>query len=114
MIKTVRINNRAAKKLKDYEWPGNIRELENVLYRALKRMILDGVNILNPNHIENLGKTGAILEDRKKRRKTLTVENIKQALKNNNNVKTHAANELGYSREHFSRFYKKMSENGKL
>jgi DNA-binding NtrC family response regulator len=52
--KNVRINKRAVKKLKSYDWPGNIRELENVLYRALKNMILEGDNVLNYNHIENL------------------------------------------------------------
>ena len=52
--KNVRINKRAAKKLKSYEWPGNIRELRNVLYRALKNMILEGDNVLKHNHVENL------------------------------------------------------------
>lgn len=52
--KKVRINKRAAEKLKSYEWPGNIRELENVLYRALKKMFLESDNILKYNHIEDL------------------------------------------------------------
>jgi len=52
--KDIRISSNAVKKLKYYKWPGNFRELENVLYRAAKNMILDGDNVLKHGHIENL------------------------------------------------------------
>ena len=77
-------------------------------------MILEGDNKLKPHHIEDLGNKETILEDQERSRKALTVENIKQALKNNNDIKKAAATELGYSREHFSRIYHQMRNNGKL
>jgi transcriptional regulator with PAS, ATPase and Fis domain len=37
-----------------YDWPGNMRQLENVLYRSLKRMQIDNSTILKSRHIEEL------------------------------------------------------------
>jgi DNA-binding NtrC family response regulator len=45
--KTVRISDRAIQKLVDYSWPGNIRELENTVERAV---ILAG-DMIEPEHI---------------------------------------------------------------
>ena len=59
----VRITKGAADKLKSYNWPGNIRELENVLYRALKNMILENNNTLKPHHIEDLKNKEESLKD---------------------------------------------------
>ena len=44
---TVELSNKAFERLKSYYWPGNIRELRNVLERAL---LLHEVNVLEPNH----------------------------------------------------------------
>lgn len=43
----VELSNKAVGRLQSYYWPGNIRELRNVLERAL---LLHEVNILEPNH----------------------------------------------------------------
>lgn len=52
--KDIKITARAKKKLQNYDWPGNIRELENVLYRALKDVIMDESSELKYNYIEEL------------------------------------------------------------
>ena len=46
------IQKRAIKKLVDYHWPGNHRELENVLYRAVKKMMLDDKKIMECKYIK--------------------------------------------------------------
>ena len=43
----VELSDKAAGRLQSYYWPGNIRELRNVLERAL---LLHEVNVLEPNH----------------------------------------------------------------
>ncbi len=55
--KKIEVKGTAIKKLKEYNWPGNFRELENVLYRGLKRMEISNENILKPSHIEELINT---------------------------------------------------------
>lgn len=44
----------AVHKLEKYGWPGNHRELENVLYRSLKSMFLKDESELKDTHIEEL------------------------------------------------------------
>jgi transcriptional regulator with PAS, ATPase and Fis domain len=55
--KKIEVKATAIKMLKEYNWPGNFRELENVLYRGLKRMEINNENILKPSHIEELINT---------------------------------------------------------
>ena len=43
------IDDNAVAKLKRYEWPGNIRELENVIERAIN--IMDNETIIKPKHL---------------------------------------------------------------
>lgn len=52
--KKVEISRDAMRKLKAYDWPGNMRQLENVLYRSLKQMQINNNTILKSNHIEEL------------------------------------------------------------
>ena len=63
--KDFNLTPRAVKKLQGYDWPGNIRELENVLYRTLKRIDLEGETELRFDHIEELSsaKGKASLKD---------------------------------------------------
>ncbi len=50
----ISLSARAKKKLINYNWPGNFRELENVIYRAIKKLILERGSVMKPNHIEEL------------------------------------------------------------
>lgn len=43
------IDDNAVAKLKKYDWPGNIRELENIIERAIN--IMDGETIIKPKHL---------------------------------------------------------------
>jgi PAS domain S-box-containing protein len=43
------INDSSVAKLKKYDWPGNIRELENIIERAIN--IMDGGNIIKAKHL---------------------------------------------------------------
>jgi transcriptional regulator with PAS, ATPase and Fis domain len=54
ITKKIKINQKAIKSLKAHNWPGNMRELENVLYRAIKRIEVSGEDTINLIHIENL------------------------------------------------------------
>lgn len=55
--KEVSLSKNAVKKLKTYNWPGNHRELENVLYQAMKKMILDNKFHIKAAYIEKLENT---------------------------------------------------------
>jgi hypothetical protein len=45
------IHERALQRLRDYEWPGNFRELEQVLWRAVLMARGEGTTYLMPHHI---------------------------------------------------------------
>ena len=45
----LRISNEALKKLMDYDWPGNVRQLENLIRRA---SILVSDNVIQPEDIQ--------------------------------------------------------------
>ena len=47
----VTLRDATINKLKRHSWPGNYRELDSVLYQALKRIQLDGGDVLNASHI---------------------------------------------------------------
>jgi two-component system, NtrC family, response regulator HydG len=59
----IELSKRAADKLMNYHWPGNHRELENVLYRALKKMVLNNDQKLKFEYID-LGRS--LIADQKK------------------------------------------------
>jgi|SRR5208283_3265954 len=98
------------------DWPGNIRELENVIHRAV--IVCEG-NTLKPEHImtpleESFG-TPKTLEELKRIKKDLrlkSVEDIEKdflsaALQRNNWNITKAAHEVGMQRSNFHGLLKK-------
>ena len=48
------IKPKTLKILKQHNWPGNMRELENVLYRAIKKTEANNEDTINPDNIEYL------------------------------------------------------------
>lgn len=108
------ISDEAKSRLLEYEWPGNIRELQNVVERAMN---MSWGEILEWKHFspyfenKRLNKTSVVkgneeflIKDMKDR---LEKETIIQALSKSNNNKTKAANILGISR---TLLYKKIDK----
>lgn len=98
--KDIVINNEALAVLKNYNWPGNIRELENAIHQAL--VISDNEIQLKdlPEHIHF--QTNAVDNIPLLSLKTLKeaeLEHIKYVLAHCNNNKTKAAEILGITRK---------------
>ncbi|WP_353095588.1 sigma 54-interacting transcriptional regulator [Tissierella praeacuta] len=113
------ISDEVKKKLQEYDWPGNIRELQNVVERAMNMSwgeVLEWKHFspyfenkkLRKNHgINNelsIHDNELLIKDMKDR---LEKETIIQALSKCNNNKTQAANILGISR---TLLYKKIEK----
>lgn len=91
----IRINRQAAEKLMKYSWPGNIRELQHTIEKAV---ILSETNVLKPDDlfIKNSyspgNKTFSTLEEMER-------QMMEQALDQNNGNLTAAAMQLGITRQ---------------
>jgi DNA-binding NtrC family response regulator len=97
--------------LKSYEWPGNIRELEHTIERAvlLGKESLIGVEDL-PGHLVARGESAVVLTQALDSRLTLRDlerEYIGKVLANTNGNKTEAARVLGVDR---TTLYRKLEE----
>lgn len=98
--------------LNDYEWPGNIRELKNIIERAV---IISGEDEIEPEHLsivenKNSRKTSSIPElttDLKSYLERLESEYMRQAYEKYGNVRD-AAKSLGMNASTFVRKRKKM------
>ena len=102
----MRINPEAFKKLKKYNWPGNIRELQHIIERTV---IMNNSNILNASDfVLNISESKSInknilnLEDIEK-------QTIERALEKNSFNVSAAAKELGLGR---TTMYRKMTKYG--
>jgi DNA-binding NtrC family response regulator len=112
--RNLRVSLRFLRKLNDYHWPGNIRELKNRLVRAA---------LLSPSgelQIEDLGcylapaisiatSATSMATTLRQNRKTWERESIERVLRDYRQNRTAAAKALGISR---ATLYKKMSEYG--
>jgi DNA-binding NtrC family response regulator len=101
---TLRINQQSHDKLLKYSWPGNIRELQHAIEKAI---ILSESNVLRPDdlYFRNTGSTGAnnsftTLEEMEK-------QMIEQAIDKNNGNLTAAAEQLGITRQTLYNRFKK-------
>ncbi|MGC1391414.1 MAG: sigma-54 dependent transcriptional regulator [Bacteroidales bacterium] len=100
----LRINQQAHEKLLRYAWPGNIRELQHTIEKAV---ILSESNVINPDelylrHTGSFNSNGSFttLEEMEKLM-------IQQALEKNNGNFTAAAEQLGITRQTLYNRFKK-------
>ncbi|WIF95066.1 sigma-54 interaction domain-containing protein [Caminicella sporogenes] len=103
------ISSEALRYLKAYDWPGNIRELENVIERAIN--LLDSDLIIQPKHLPKRLRQNKKISylDTKKTLKDIIEEIeknvIRECLEKTNGNKNKAAKILGLSR---TGLYKKL------
>ncbi len=103
----LKINHQANEKLLNYSWPGNIRELQHTIEKAV---ILSDSSVLKPEdfYLRNVGSgsgnnTSSTLEEVEK-------QLIQQALEKNNGNFTAAAEQLGITRQ---TLYNRMKKSGR-
>ena len=97
------IEPKVIERLKKYNWPGNIRELKNVLERAMNfatgdTLTMKDFNFFIPSHktaLPDYSANGNIIEETKRRAEK---ELIERALDRFDYNKTHTANFLNISR----------------
>lgn len=92
-------------KLKEYSWPGNIRELENVIQRAI---VLSQSSLISLEHLPLLQSSKAYQEEReylsdealnlKEKLNALEKSLIIEALRRSNGNRSKAAEILGINR----------------
>ncbi len=92
------ISTEALERLMAYSWPGNIREMRNVLERAL--IMSRGAKRIGPEHLPDLGRRAAGDGGRFQPASLEEVErrHIERTLKRHTGNRTRAAEELGISR----------------
>lgn len=103
----LKINQQANEKLLNYSWPGNIRELQHTIEKAV---ILSDSSVLKPEdfYLRNVSSgsgnnTSSTLEEVEK-------QLIQQALEKNNGNFTAAAEQLGITRQ---TLYNRMKKSGR-
>ncbi|MEO0119331.1 MAG: sigma 54-interacting transcriptional regulator [candidate division WOR-3 bacterium] len=94
--------------LTEYHWPGNIRELQNLVHYAVvaatkKRISIDDLITIKPQ----LSEIAQKINIEKINRKTLSKEEVIEALKNTKGNVSHAAQQLGIHRRQLQRLIKR-------
>lgn len=102
-METPEISPGAMDILKKYSWPGNIRELQNVIQYALVDSLNSAKNLIEPYHLpeyilEEQVDHSVETDSKRKKRKKITLEELKEAIKKSGNNKLKAAKLLGISR----------------
>src|SRR3989338_4352028 len=90
---TVQLSKDAQEKLLHYDWPGNIRELENVVKRAL---VFTEANVLEAKHIDTRGQSQKLLPLKDARDRFLR-EYTQKMISLHDGNKSKAAKALGVS-----------------
>jgi len=93
------ITSGAVKKLMNYHYPGNIRELENILERAV---LLSNGEVISEKHIRFEDEI-----ERHQEEDRLSPERLRQILEYSRWNKSRAASLIGKSRRHFYRLLEK-------
>jgi DNA-binding NtrC family response regulator len=103
----LRIDKSVMNKLKKYSWPGNIRELQHAVERAV--ILTEGKTIASPELLINAG-----FSSRKKETTTLTMDEmekqfIQESLQQHEGNVTNTARTLGMTR---TALYRRMKKHG--
>lgn len=103
----LRINNVAQEKLMEYGWPGNIRELQHTMERAV---ILSDGNVLKPTDFLLHAKPMQSFGDEPKTLNEMEQQMISRALDQHDGNYSAAADQLGISRQTLYNKLKKKNE----
>jgi len=101
----LRINSMALEKLEGYPWPGNIRELQHTMERAV---ILSEGNVLKPTDFLLHSKSSQSIIDGPKTLDEMEIHMITKALEAHDGNYSAAAEQLGVSRQ---TLYNKMKKS---
>lgn len=105
----LRINNVAQEKLEAYPWPGNIRELQHTMERAV---ILSEGNVLKPNDFLLHPKTSQSFDEGPKTLDEMELHMITRALEAHDGNYSAAAEQLGVSRQTLYNKMKRLKVDG--
>jgi len=109
------ITNGALESLKKYQWPGNIRELQNAIERAVVMAQGDTIDVEGLPLHEWAQETGEVSSEMKtslrEAKHCFEKEFIEKALRANNGNITHTAQEIGIPRKNLQQKIKKYDIN---
>ena len=105
----LRMNSMAQEKLESYPWPGNIRELQHTMERAV---ILCEDNVLKPNDFLLHSKTSLTLNAGPKTLDEMEFQMITKALEDFDGNYSAAAEQLGVSRQTLYNKMKRLKADG--
>lgn len=105
----LRINHLAQEKLETYPWPGNIRELQHTIERAV---ILCEGNVLKPTDFLLHSKPSITVETGPKTLDEMEFQMITKALEEHNGNYSAAADQLGVSRQTLYNKMKRLKADG--
>jgi DNA-binding NtrC family response regulator len=106
----LRINQRAIDKLVEYSWPGNIRELQNTIEKAV---ILSESSVIKPEDLYLRPATEIKSLDSISTLEEMEEKMIRLAIERNNGNFTAAAEQLGVTRQTLYNRIKKERQNDK-
>ena len=109
------ISHPAMEILKRHNWPGNIRELQNVVQYSLVESFESNLGVIEPIHLPKYLLEGQVDHDivihkKQKPRKNLDIEKVKEAIENAGGNKVKAAKMLGISRATLYRILTKYKQ----
>ena len=112
--KKVRVSEHLVEVLKEYEWPGNVRQLRNIIERAVVLTKGEYITLSDlPEEFNPPGKSAEVMQtvNSRKTLRAIEIQAIKDALQQCNGNKSKAARMLGISRK---AFYKRLNEAAPL
>jgi DNA-binding NtrC family response regulator len=106
---SLRINSMAQEKLENYPWPGNIRELQHTMERAV---ILSEGNVLKPTDFLLHAKPSQSFADGPRTLDEMELHMITKALEEHDGNYSAAAEQLGVSRQTLYNKMKRLKADG--